>query len=707
MISAGEQFGRYRIISSIGEGGMGKVFLAEDVELERRVALKVLPAEVAGERERIARFIQEAKAASALNHPNILTIYEIGNIDGTRFITSEHIEGVTLREKLNQRTLTLPFILDIAIQTSLALQAAHSRNIVHRDIKPENIMIRHDELVKVLDFGLAKLTEQDAFARGDSLAPTREQVRTHSGMVLGTPSYMSPEQARGRPIDSRTDIFSLGVVLYEMLTGKQPFHGESNSDIIAAILMKDPLSLSSLRPGIPEELENTVSRMLSKDREQRQQNAGGLLLELRNVKQQLDPATESIFNRSRLEPVDRETKTKNLGAGTDKTVNAAATAPNDGGSSNAIPIARFTDKLSKAFRSRSFAPLIVGVGVAVLLAYFLLSGGRAAPTNIEALALYNSGTEALRSGAYYKASKLLEESIRVDGNYAPAHARLAEAWLELDYFGRAQGAMLRVHELARDRDSIFPQFSRTDDDLYMDAVNATLLRNLPGAIRNYETLVSRHPDEAYAHLDLGRALERNEEIDRAIEAYEKATQLDSHYAPAFLRLGSLRSRKGEFEKALAEFAKAESIYDRENNDEGIAEVKFSRGLSFNAQDKLKPAMEQFEQVTNSPRANKYQKIRAMLQMSSVLCSEGKTEPAEQLASNAILLAKEERMENLVAGGLIDLGNAFHSRQDTDSAEQHYRQALAFRARTRDDATKPGPYCLSVACSSQDINLARL
>ena len=224
---------------------MGEVFLAVDTELERFVALKVLPADVSDDRERIRRFAQEAKAASALNHPNILTIHEIGLVKGTRFIVSEFIKGKTLRDKLKSESLNLSETIEIAIQITSALHTAHSSQIIHRDIKPENIMIREDNLVKVLDFGLAKLTVQSP-EEFNSASPTYEQVKTKSGMVLGTVGYMSPEQARGKTVDHRTDIFSLGVVLYEILTRMPPFTGETNSDVIAAILMKEPQNPRSI-----------------------------------------------------------------------------------------------------------------------------------------------------------------------------------------------------------------------------------------------------------------------------------------------------------------------------------------------------------------------------------------------------------------------------------------------------------------------------
>jgi serine/threonine protein kinase len=225
MISVGRQIGKYKIISPLGIGGMGEVFLAEDLELNRLVALKVLPTDVSQDKDRIRRFIQEAKATSALNHPNILTIHEIGFINGIRFIASEYVKGKTLRSKLKEDSINFSDLLNIAIQITSALQIAHQNQIIHRDIKPENIMIREDNLVKILDFGLAKLTFQKP-ASFSSNSPTHEYLKTKSGMILGTAGYMSPEQARGKHIDPRSDIFSLGVVLYESITGVPRLQGK-------------------------------------------------------------------------------------------------------------------------------------------------------------------------------------------------------------------------------------------------------------------------------------------------------------------------------------------------------------------------------------------------------------------------------------------------------------------------------------------------
>jgi serine/threonine protein kinase/Tfp pilus assembly protein PilF len=300
MLEANQQFGRYRICSALGAGGMGEVYLAEDVALERLVALKVLPAAIARDKERMRRFVQEAKTASALNHPNILTIYEIGEADGLRFIVSEYVEGKTLRERLSDERLPLPETLEIAVQIAAALERAHASGIVHRDIKPENVMIRADDYVKVLDFGLAKLTENKS-ALLDPEGETLAQVNTAAGMILGTVAYMSPEQARGQKVDTRSDIFSFGVCLYEMLAGFNPFKGETTVDVLAAVLQREPQSLSELKPEIPEELSRIVAKALRKNRHERYQSSKNLWRDLKQL-QQLALGTAVNLSQSLIAP---------------------------------------------------------------------------------------------------------------------------------------------------------------------------------------------------------------------------------------------------------------------------------------------------------------------------------------------------------------------------------------------------------------------
>ena len=289
-VAPGTRLGQYEILSPLGAGGMGEVYRARDTRLGREAAVKILHLDISGDDEKLRRFEQEARAASALNHPNILTVYEVGHADSVSFIATELIDGETLRLRMTREPLTLREALDISIQIVSALAAAHRAGVVHRDVKPENVMVREDGIVKVLDFGLAKLGEGvgGQSQRVDTEAETRGLVQTAPGVVMGTVQYMSPEQARGVRTDARTDVFSLGVVLYEMLTGRRPFGGETKSDVLAAVLMVEPKPITDYFPEAPAELSRIVSKTLRKDREERYQTSKELHVDLRSLRQDLD-----------------------------------------------------------------------------------------------------------------------------------------------------------------------------------------------------------------------------------------------------------------------------------------------------------------------------------------------------------------------------------------------------------------------------------
>jgi eukaryotic-like serine/threonine-protein kinase len=287
-IAPGTQLTHYEIISMIGAGGMGEVYLAEDKRLRRKVALKMLAPELTCDERGLRRFEHEARAASALNHPNILTIHEFGQADGLHFIASEFIEGETLRQRLVNGRLELSTAVEIAIQIASALAAAHACGIVHRDIKPENVIVRTDGIVKVLDFGIAKLTERRVGETIRRRATTVGASTSEPGMVLGTAKYMSPEQARGVEVDARSDIFSLGAVIYELVTGRSAFDGDTASDIIAEILKVEPPSPVEFAPEVPHELERIITKAMRKDRENRYQTVKDLLIDLQDFKKETE-----------------------------------------------------------------------------------------------------------------------------------------------------------------------------------------------------------------------------------------------------------------------------------------------------------------------------------------------------------------------------------------------------------------------------------
>lgn len=405
-LKPGQRTDSYEIVAFISRGGMGEVYLAQDRRLNRKVALKILPAELTREVDRLRRFEQEARAASALNHPNIITIFEIARIDSFHVIATEFVEGQTLRQVLSGQPLDLTEALGIAIQIADALNAAHQAGIIHRDIKPENIMLRPDGYVKVLDFGLAKLAEESS-PEIAAEAPTR-QVRTGSGVVIGTAGYMSPEQARGKEVDARSDIFSLGAVIYEMVAHSRPFAGETPSDTLAAILKTDPPPISEIIPDAPPELVRIINKTLRKDREQRYQVVKELLVDLRGLKQELD-FQEKMGATRPAKPV--------------KTATITVLTPQTSEMRNAI--STFTDSLTIEIKRHKAATVIA---LALILA--VLAGG--------AFALY----KLLPRGAPHfqtttitrltNSGKVIDATISPDGRYVVyvlSDARKQSIWI--------------------------------------------------------------------------------------------------------------------------------------------------------------------------------------------------------------------------------------------------------------------------------------
>src|SRR5262245_10895112 len=288
LLSTAMQLGPYKIISALGLGGMGEVYRAQDSRLDRIVALKILPAEVAEDEERMRRFEQEAKAASKLNHPNVAHIYEIGNSENIRFIAMEYVEGLTLDARIKKRALEITEIINIGIPIADALDEAHHKGITHRDIKPANIMIKEKGQVKVLDFGLAKIFRPEGELAASEIITL---TKTRPGMISGTVPYMSPEQALGRELDQRSDIFSLGTVLYEMTTGKLPFIGTSTGEVLDRIIHAQPDAISRFNYNVPPELERIIRKCIEKDPERRYQSSGDLMVDLKNLKSDSDVGT--------------------------------------------------------------------------------------------------------------------------------------------------------------------------------------------------------------------------------------------------------------------------------------------------------------------------------------------------------------------------------------------------------------------------------
>jgi serine/threonine-protein kinase len=381
---AGEKIGPYLISKSIGAGGMGEVYLATD-RLGRMVALKLLNQNFGRDKSGVARFQREAQTLLALNHPHIVTIYDIGEIDGTYYIASELVEGETLRQRFNLGEIAVSEGLEIAIQVATALGAAHEKGVVHRDIKPENVMIRHDGYIKVLDFGIAKLTEPRTATGPES--PTIRQVNTSEGTVVGTAAYMSPEQARGLQVDARTDIFSLGVVIYEMVAAHLPFTGLTSSDVMASILNdKEAHPLARYTREVPAELERIVEKALRKDREQRYQSIKDMLLDLRSLKHK----TEVNAEIERTGAPDRVTTNTESASAATKTTAPAAAPP----TSSAEYIVSEIKRQKRGVAVALAAIIVLSVAGIAYYFYFARNGSHTAIDSIAVLPFANTSNDS-------------------------------------------------------------------------------------------------------------------------------------------------------------------------------------------------------------------------------------------------------------------------------------------------------------------------
>ncbi|HEU4768578.1 MAG TPA: tetratricopeptide repeat protein [Pyrinomonadaceae bacterium] len=629
----GETVSHYRILSKLGEGGMGTVYVAEDTLLGRRVAIKSLKiGSVPGQRHFRTRFLREARAASLLNHPHIATVHDYGETnDGQPYLVMELIDGQSLSDVLRNDALPLERAVEIVKQVVEAIAEAHRHGIVHRDIKPSNVALNQRNEVKVLDFGLAKQTDANGLAHpiGDGTSATR----TLEGVIIGTPAYLSPEQALGLQVDKRSDIFSIGSLLYECLTGAPPFTGKTLGEIVAQVIRDDPVPPSQLNPGIPHDLDRITLKALAKKSEARYQTAEDLLADL-----------NAIDIRFKPQPKPKNTRLRSS-------------------------IARLSSHKAVRIGALALAAITLLFGL-----WFYISRSRSPEPSPEAKRLYQSGTDALRNGSYVKASKLFEQALQVDEEFPLAHARLAETWMELDYEQKATDEMLRVTELVPNF-SALPQI----DLLYLQAITATVRRNYQGAIENYEEIVKRLPEDqkASAYFDLGRAYERARDVNRAAGAFEEVTNRDAQAASAFMRLGIVYGRRQEDAKAIAAFDKARALYDGRGNVEGIAEVFYQRGAFLNLADRLPEAQEQLKQALDLSLTtdNKPQQIKTLLQLSGIFYSTGETLRAEQYATRAIDLARSEQLDNLTTHGLIDIGNALFLRGEYGEAEKRFEQAL--------------------------------
>jgi serine/threonine protein kinase/Tfp pilus assembly protein PilF len=603
---ARKTIGRYEICSQLGAGGMGEVYLAHDTKLDRKVALKVLATDVIADKgdERVRRFVQEAKAASALNHPNILTIYEIDEIDSQQFIATEFVDGETLRDRIRLAPLQPGDAIDVGIQIASALSATHSVGIVHRDIKPENIMLRRDGIVKILDFGLAKLTRERQTSQTDSLAPTQNFINTAVGMVLGTAHYMSPEQARGFEVDHRTDIWSLGCVLYEMIAGCRPFSGPTTIDVMSGIVNLEPESLLPYLPEGPHELDHVVSRALRKSREERYQTVQDLLVDLKGLKRALETRSQRTFtSRSSSGSISTESVPdksiavlyfENMNAEKDSDYFCAGITEDiitDLSKIKELKVVSRTDVLP--FRNKEVN--MRQVGEALRVNYILEGSVRKAGNRIR----INAQLISLRDGYHL---------------WAERFDRLVEDIFDLQNEVSQKIVDALKISLSETERQLLTQ-KPTDDlrayDFYMRGRELLYLkgrRNTESAIQMFQNAVAIDPSFASSYAGLGEAYSSMYEwydgnsswLTKAIEMNQKALELEptlldakfgiamvyfhhrrfseskrnieeilkenSEYYPGYLRLGMIAELSNDFESALKYYRRAAELkpYDEDS-----------------------------------------------------------------------------------------------------------------------------------------------
>ena len=551
---------------------MGEVYLAEDTTLRRPVAIKLLPAEFTADRDRLHRFEREAFAASSLNHPNILTIHEIGAEAGHHFIATEFIDGESLRQHLKDERTELHEVLEISVQVASALSAAHAARIVHRDIKPENIMVRKDGIVKVLDFGLAKLAEQGQKGAPDTEAPTRALHHTAPGVVMGTASYMSPEQARGLEVDERTDVWSLGVVLYEMIAGRLPFTGETTTDVLSLILHREPPPLTHLGTHIPAELDRIVTKALKKDKEERYQVVKDLGLDLKSLKQRLEFEAE----RDRTETPERGSQARGAatasegGAGTLSTSKIAArpTGQEAGGDIHTTSSAEYIVEGVKRHKRGALAALAALVAVAAAVAYFVYSrysagGGDARVRSVAVLPFQNVGgdpeaeylsdgiSEALinnlsrlpqlkiiaRSSSFrYKGKEVnVQDAAQALGVQALVTGRVARRGdslqISVEMVNASEGTQMWGEQYSRKASDV-----QAVQDEIVRAISERLRLRLTGTQEEQLTRPATGNPQAYEQYLNGLFLLRKGGLDdakKALTYFNEATTLDPDFALAY------------------------------------------------------------------------------------------------------------------------------------------------------------------------------
>ncbi len=641
----GQTVSHYRILEKLGEGGMGAVYLAEDLHLARRVAIKFL---TATDHHYRARFIREARAVSALSQINIAMVHDYGETaTGQPFIVMEYVKGKSLSDLLDEG-LTLNRTVEIISAVAEALGEAHQQGIVHRDIKPSNVLVNERGQVKVVDFGLVKHLFEPPSSDVDLDAKTIYATKTRSDVIVGTPLYLSPEQATGKEVDGRSDLFALGALLYECMTGQSAFSGGSVLEIGAQIIHVTPPPPSKINPNVTPALDRVTLKALEKKVDSRYQTAAEFLKDLK----------EAAIGLS----------------GNGVPVSSKPAKPTEGFKRATNALGTLTMQLRRQrFSIASVIPIFIGAGVLVWAVYYFWPRTYYQPS-AGALYWYDQGTEHLRNGTYYQASKALTQAVELDERYALAHARLAQAWTELDYTDKAKDQLLTAQQL-KDHSPLSPR-----DSLYLDAILATTTRQFADAITAYSEIAKLSPDDGSVYVDLGYAYENDGNTDKALENYLKAIELNKHQdATAYLRAGIIYNRKQQTDKASEMFDEADRLYTAGSNEEGKIEVRRWRGILFRDKNQFDEAKSQFEQSLLASRAigNEAQQITALIDLSYLHSQRGLFAEAENYATQAVNFAQQKQLENLATAGLLELGNSFSSKGNEERAEFYFKQAIEF------------------------------
>jgi serine/threonine protein kinase/Tfp pilus assembly protein PilF len=644
----GETISHYRIVEKLGEGGMGVVYIAEDTVLGRRVAIKTLTAARTDQHFRM-RFLREAQAVSKLSHPHIATIHDYGETDdGQPYIVMELVKGKTLSDLMLNEALTIPRAIEIVKQVAEALAEAHRKGIVHRDIKPSNIAINERGDVKVLDFGLAK---QIDVGPTDPDAHTHLNTQTKEGVIVGTPMYLSPEQALGVEVDARSDLFSLGSVLYECIAGQPVFSGKSPVEICAQVIRDDPPRPSQFNSSVSPELDRIAMKALAKKPEARYQTADEMIVALES------------------------TQAKLRTNGSDRTVTRLMSPPP--GTHPTGALGTLSDIFKRPRLSIGYVAAALVILTALGLGYWLLTRARPYTPTAEGQHLYDRAVDALREGAFFRASKMLQQVVQDENQFALAHARLAECWTELDSSDRAKDELIRAKDLVPDRSVL-----ATVDGLRLQAVTDTVQRDFAKAVGDYVALASSVPatEKGYALVDLGRAYEKNEQTDKAIETYQEATKVDPRQAAPFLRLGVLLGRRSRYPEAYASLDQAYKLFDTGSELEGLIEVLLQRAVVLGLEGKVTDARTQLLQALEKSSAleNKDKRIKVLLNLGNTEIIAGNPDQAQQYSSQAMELAKANGLDNLTMQGMIDIGHAYLNKDRAEVLWQlgRYEEARA-------------------------------